>query len=722
MGIETVSLVIASFVSGSLGVAALMRNFRSRVCQYFALMAGLLSAHDALCIIERFQTVIPLASPRLHILSILLLGPASLLFLYEFIPSCRPLLKKGLWVTSIAATAMAVLSLGRLFESHSVQITLASHLVLVIPATFWIFALKQALSGSTLTREKIRLRYALWGGLITALFFVTDILRYLGIVAPPLGTMARVLYLIFLFQTLIQKELITADEVIAKISLFGGVAFILSVIYFLLVSWVGDRPDLFIFNTAIASFVVLILFDPIRKLTSRVTHKFLSRRNLDLERDLNELTSGLMGNLLEPAELFQKLGEAFKRFLEVPHSAFYLLDQEGLSYVSFGTATTALPAEIFPSNPLVEYMTVKRGRPFLLETIENDRDSFYHPQPRRFCQNGIDTLRKLSADLVIPFVHESKVVGFCAMKTGERVVLSNEQLRLFLPLSRQVAMLLKNLRIFSSLRDKDKLAAVGEMAAGLAHEVKNPLGAIKGAAQILKDEGHGRPEMVKEFLQIIISETDRLSNVLTEFLDYAKPRKVYLQTACDPLRVIEHTANFALRDSKVKFELHTENRELRANADPEVLKQILLNLFLNANQAMQGIPRTPCLRVSVREIRPRGLFPFSEALPRYKIWEGWDTEKSPPQRLFVEIEVADNGKGIPEEDRDRIFIPFFTTKAKGTGLGLAVCKRLVETMGGTISFRPAKPHGTIFSIHLPTKQESKETSEFRVASLIEEKV
>lgn len=341
----------------------------------------------------------------------------------------------------------------------------------------------------------------------------------------------------------------------------------------------------------------------------------------------------------------------------------------------------------------------------MLETIESDRDSFHSAQPRRFCQSCLESLRKIGADFIIPLLHESRLVGFCAVSTGERLALSNEQLRLFTPVARQIALSLKNVQAFALLRDRDKLAVVGEMAAGLAHEIKNPLGAIKGAAQLLKTETSVGESPSGEFLKIILDETDRLSGVLTDFLDYAKPRRTYPQTSCDPLRVIEHTAALILQDSKINIEMVSERTGIRIEADPEGLKQVLLNLFLNAIQAMQGFTDSPNLKIEVREIRPKKLFPLAESLPLYKIWEGWQALTNSPSRAFLEISVKDNGVGIAAEDLSRIFVPFYTTKPKGTGLGLAVCQRLIEGMGGSIHVRANRPAGTVFTIHLPLKRE-----------------
>ncbi len=716
MGVETVSLIIASFVSGSLGIASLMRNFRSRLCVSFAMMCVFFFAHDTLSVIESFDPVVSFTSPRLHSLMALLMGPAALVFLEELVPQYYKRIRSVLWLyVPLIILFLVVMDIFP-FDRIAPWLSVLAHAIAVLPAFVWMASLAFAEMETPLTRERLRLKYAFWGGAITILFFLTDALRFAGVPIAPLGTIARSLYLMYLFQTFIQKELMTSDEVVGKIALFGGVALILSTIYALLVSWVGNRPGLFFFNTLIASFVILVLFDPIRNLTSRFTRKVFLRRNQMVADELNSLSNELMGTLEEPIELSKRISTALKRCLGVENCSLYILDRDNLSYVRVASPSDVRqPAELAASNPLIEYMTLRRGRPFVFETIENDRDSFYSLQPQRFCQTCLDTMRTIGADFVIPFLHESRLVGFCTATTGERILLSNERLRLFIPVSRQIALLLRNAQALTTLRDRDKLAAVGEMAAGLAHEIKNPLGAIKGAAQLLKENLNTNGNS-KDFLDIVLAETDRLSSVVTEFLDYAKPRRNYPQTSCNPLRVIEHTAALVLRDSKVKIDIQSEKEGITLEADPEILKQVLLNLLLNAIQATEGFTDNPILNVIVREVRPRrGV--LGDSIPIHKVWEGWDIKKLAPPHPFVEIEVRDNGSGICADDRSRIFVPFFTTKPKGTGLGLAICSRLVESMGGSISFRPNHPQGTIFTIHLPIRPDGRENKDRRELEL-----
>jgi len=244
-------------------------------------------------------------------------------------------------------------------------------------------------------------------------------------------------------------------------------------------------------------------------------------------------------------------------------------------------------------------------------------------------------------------------------------------------------------------------------------------------------DGIGRPEAnqgdAAECLNIILHETARLSSVLTDFLDYAKPRRNLPQTHCHPIRVIEHTAELILRDAKISVEIETEKEGITIEADPEALKQVLLNLFLNAVQAMEGYADRPSLKVKVREIDPgrgRNLRSFAETLPIFSLWENWkrphgeegmagsNLEASYDGLVggngaepmpFLEILVSDNGRGIGEAEVSHIFTPFFTTKPRGTGLGLAICQRLIEGMGGSIRVKSNEPTGSVFIIHLPMR-------------------
>ncbi len=706
MGVETVSLVIAAFVNASLAIAALLRNIRSRLCVAFACWMGVLFVHDAVTVLEKFQQSPWISSSVTHTLSVWLAGPATLWFLKEMVPIRGDRLQRYLWpYAPLTLILLAVLWLPGFEPKYAPLLLILAHVAYLFPAGVWVIVVHSVAVQSTLTRERLRLQYAYLGGIVTVAVFTTDILSLSGVSVPPLGTLARTLYLFFIFHTFVQKELMTAEEVLGKLALFSGVSVVLSTIYLFLVSWVGDKRDLFLFNTLIASVVIVVLFEPIRSFTAWATRRLLLRSNSMLEDELAALSANLRG-LVEPAELSRRVSEALGKTIGIQSCSLFVLERDGLTFVRFDSEGVPFGNDEESSTaPLVEYMILRRGRPFVVETVENDRDSFHSVQARKFCEECIEGMRKIGADFILPFTHEGRVVGFSAVKSAETLALSNEQLRIFIPVSRQIALLLRNSQTLGTLSERNKLAAVGEMAAGLAHEIKNPLGSIKGAAQLLAGQNLGTDSASAEFLKIIVDETDRLSGVLTDFLDYAKPRRQQSHQGCDPVRVLEHATALLLKDSKVRVEIQSDKETFLVDADPDGLKQVVLNLLLNAVEALEGNTETPRILLRVRPIRPKRALPFAGKLPLYKVWEGWQRSIPRDSKGVAEIEVIDNGPGIPAESRAKIFTPFYTTKPRGTGLGLAICQRMVEAMGGIITVKPNRPRGTIFTIHLPLREE-----------------
>ncbi len=692
MSVETVSLILATFVSGSLGVAALMHDVHSRTCWRFAFFVGLLFVHDALCLLENFPTGAPFASARAHAVVVLLVGPAAWLF-FRRVTNQRGRLPLSFWVY-VPLLAAAVVFTGDSFRMIRPWVLVFSHLAFIMAAAAIVRLLARSEAQAKLVRDKLRLRYALWGAVFAIALFVTDALYFSGFAVVPLGTVGRLLYILFLFQTFIRKELITAQELLGKLALFGGISSILSGIYFLLVSWVGNRPGLFFFNTFIASFVIIVLFDPVRKLTRRFTRRLFVHENSVIEEALHALSIELRG-VLEPSEMARRIAIALRKCLRAREVRLYVLSRDQLSFVEGRPDSER--AEVYASDPLIQYMGLTNGRPFLPESIQNDGDSYYAQQSQVFFKECIGSTRRLGADLVIPFLVENAPLGFIAVGLEEGTVLSHEQLRLFVPVAKQIAMQLKSAQVFSELRNRDKLVTAGELAAGLAHEIKNPLGAIKGAAQLLAEDAECGQ---REFLDVIVDETDRLSNVLSGFLEYARPQKESLIHVCDPIKVIEHTRTLLSPQAAGALEVSLGKSISRVQMDAEVLKQILLNLLMNAMDAAETHSSEPRVSVTVRNLG----VPLAQSLLPVALQRG----RLGTRGRSVEIAVCDNGGGIPVADRDKVFLPFYTTKEKGTGLGLAISQRLVESVGGSISIRENRPCGTIVVLHLPALEEGNE--------------
>jgi two-component system sensor histidine kinase HydH len=229
---------------------------------------------------------------------------------------------------------------------------------------------------------------------------------------------------------------------------------------------------------------------------------------------------------------------------------------------------------------------------------------------------------------------------------------------------------------FERMKRAERLYALGQLSAGLAHEIRNPLAGIEGSVSVLQSEPQSE-ERRREFLEIIHKECRRLNRLLTNFLDFAKPRPPQIQPA-DVAALLDSTISLA--EHAVERKAIVLRKDLAAKipaveCDVEQIKQVLLNLTMNAIQSM---PEGGEIVLSARE-----------------------------REGLLHIQVADQGCGIDPQDRDRIFDPFFTTRNEGTGLGLSVAHQIVGEHGGILSVEPREGRGSTFIVILPIRHESR---------------
>jgi len=245
------------------------------------------------------------------------------------------------------------------------------------------------------------------------------------------------------------------------------------------------------------------------------------------------------------------------------------------------------------------------------------------------------------------------------------------------------------------LRRSERLAAVGQMSANMAHEVRNPLAAISGAIEILRADLAGKSSgaEVIRLMDIAIRETERLDGLIADFLSYARPAPLKRKQIVLEELVGELTAMFEpVRPERVEFVQDLEGG-LEVFADPDQIRQLLWNLCLNASQAM---PEGGLLRITTRSV---GEAPAQERLAERRQEARRDSARGSSQ--WVELCVADSGVGISAELREQIFEPFFTTRAEGTGLGLAMVHRIIDSHGGSLELQSDIGHGTTFRVRLP---------------------
>jgi len=288
-------------------------------------------------------------------------------------------------------------------------------------------------------------------------------------------------------------------------------------------------------------------------------------------------------------------------------------------------------------------------------------------------------LKTLGIEVSYPVMSMNRLIGILlvgAKKGGPRF--NKAEISFIGSLLPQAGIALENALLFKEQRERfrrmsraDKLATVGELAAGAAHEIRNPLTSIRSSLQYL--DGKGTDEATRKLLRAALDETTRINDIVSALLAFSRPTELVrekhdlLATLADSLELV----SFQARTQNVILKRVFPDAPIPIEGDRAQLKQLFLNVFLNAVQAM-----------------PAGGELTVEAMRR----EG--------QKAVVS--VRDTGEGIPEENLDRIFDPFFTTKKSGTGLGLSICYNIVRSHGGEIEVKSKPGRGTTILISLPT--------------------
>jgi signal transduction histidine kinase len=246
--------------------------------------------------------------------------------------------------------------------------------------------------------------------------------------------------------------------------------------------------------------------------------------------------------------------------------------------------------------------------------------------------------------------------------------------------NRMAAGLIEKERLEDQLRQSEHLIALGRLATGVAHELRNPIGIIKTLAELMKQE-YSQVSGIEEFTKAIDEQVDRQEAEIQELLDFGRPSKITFKE-CSLNDLIKGVLSFSaamLRKQKIKVVLQLGDNLPKILADTEKLKQVFVNIIVNAAEAM---PSGGKLEITTKELDNQVMITFS-----------------------------DTGEGIPVDDKSRIFDPFYTTKKAGTGLGLSISYQSIKSHGGTIEVDSILGKGASFVINLPVIQQSSDRSD-----------
>ena len=373
------------------------------------------------------------------------------------------------------------------------------------------------------------------------------------------------------------------------------------------------------------------------------------------------------------------------------------LHRRTVASILSGLLTTDSEGRITSLNPEGERITGRTSHDVLGESADELIPGVLAIMNAEGRGEGAETNRRAR----LPYVNHAGQrlhLGLAASVLRESDGAPAGQILIFTDVSNVVAM-------EAQLRSSERLAAVGEMAAKMAHEIRNPLAAISGSVQILRrdlapdraSEVSTSPGEPRQLMDIVVTEAERLSGLIEDFLGYAQPRPLR-QQAVDVSSLCRDVAKLheAVKPPGVEVSLSLSN-DLRVRADADQLRQVVWNLVRNAFEALSEGGEGGTVELGARTVR-RGT---SQEAAESRRNAGRSRTAGAAANDWAEIFVRDTGPGIEETTLERLYEPFFTTKAGGTGLGLATVHRIVEGHGGSLDIDTTVGAGTCFRVRLP---------------------
>jgi two-component system NtrC family sensor kinase len=426
------------------------------------------------------------------------------------------------------------------------------------------------------------------------------------------------------------------------------------------------------------------LFPRFRFIGEEALERALFQKKTDHHETLLQ-SSREMVTVVDLSELSERLVRTASRAVGIDKAALYLYDDAKNKFSLASTVGFELRQTCDP--------VLGHGDP-LIQALTSSREGFVREElamtPAANGNSGAaQRMGQLGAEVSVPIVSKDKLAGILNLgHKVDRKIYSSEDLEFLSTLANQAAIAIENARLYENLKQSqltlrraDRLSSLGLLTAGLAHEIRNPLVAIRTFTQLLP-ERYDDPEFREVFQGLALKEVDRICGLINDLLNFARPSRPNIaeenlnEVVDGVARILESQA----KDREVKIAREFVPDLPKVWIDREQLKQVFMNLILNAIQAMRdGGSLVIATRVSA---------------------DGDGNATRP----CVQVEVRDTGIGIPEENLERIFDPFFTNKDGGSGLGLSISHQIVQEHGGRILVRSKIKEGTSFFVNLPLER------------------
>jgi two-component system NtrC family sensor kinase len=516
-------------------------------------------------------------------------------------------------------------------------------------------------------------------------FSASDFVVNYGFSFYPVGFIFTTAYTLIIAYAIIQYRLLDISLLIKKTLVYASLLATLLVPCYGLVVLAqqvrfGRIDYLFSLGILILFIAIGFFFPKFRFMTEDALERVLFRRRIDYRETLVR-SSKEMVSIVELEHLSNSLVKTVSRALGTETASLYLLDEAKGVYnlkANIGNDREYVPAVLSKNDSLIECLT-RSQEGIVKEELEMAQDKLSGPQVA-------EKMSELEAEISVPITSKEKLIGILNLGHKEQKdIYSGEDLELLSTLANQAAIAIENARLYENLKQSqdtlrraDRLSSLGLLTAGLAHEIRNPLVAIRTFTQLLP-ERYDDADFREGFQGLALKEVDRICGLINDLLSFARPSRpnVAEESMNDVVEGIARILETEAKEKAVEIKRDFALNLPRVWIDREQMKQVFMNLILNALQAMgEG----GSIFISTR------------------LTSGKDPGHG---GQFVQVEVRDTGVGIPPENIDHIFDPFFTSKEEGSGLGLSISHQIVQEHGGYVTVESKVGVGTTFFINLP---------------------
>ncbi len=537
--------------------------------------------------------------------------------------------------------------------------------------------------------SKLQIKYCLIGMFITASLGLLNnlFLPMFGYsVLNWLGPTCSIIMVGFTTYSIVKHRLMDINIVLKKGTTYVILLVLLFVPSFILTLicqklFFGNIDYLFSFILFLLLFCVAFLFHRIKPGAEKTVEQFLFKDKYDYRETLADFSKAMV-SILDLNSLSKRIIGTITQTMGVEKASIFILNEEkgGFELLDSKNVMIDRLGHILSKNDPLPHYLQKIGEIVICEELAKGVNISE-------LEKVVNQMIVLEAQVSIPLVFKEQLIGIINLGYKfNKEIYSHEDIELLTTLANQAAIAIENAKLYEDLkksksyiRRADRLASLGTLTAGLAHEIRNPLVAIKTFTQLLPERLEDE-EFREKFLHIASGEVDRIALLINELLDFARPSDPKFEPE-DINNILDGMILLISTEAKKKNIKITKNLDPNLpliNIDREQMKQVFLNILINA---IEATPDNGEIMVKSRSFtKPNG-------------------------EQYIQIEFKDTGHGIPKEYLEEIFNPFFTTKTTGSGLGLSISNQIVQEHKGYIHVESEIDKGSSFFVNLPLNQE-----------------